>query len=200
MQISPIPPVPYGDRFVKFVKGITMSPEQAARESEQAQANGRASEGARFPHEHSIQRSGTDALMADAEHEAHKTEKRGSNESDVPDRVLKPVPARSQSQDREGQRPQMTLPIVEEAGENSSTGGRSGVSGNEVDADRPPPTPPKDKQDGHLSPLGQLLQPPRVPPKEPSLKERRSFDSTKALPMLPKPAEETNGIAPGTAQ
>lgn len=204
MQLSPIPPVPYGDRFIKFVKGITKSPEEAARDAELAQNQLGHTESARFPHEHELQRSGTDLIMAEAEHEAHKAELRGQDEHRVPDRIIKPVPARSSSTERDGARPQMTLPIVEEAGENSSTGGRSGVSGNEADADRPPPTPPKDAQDGHLSPIGKLLQPPQVPPKErdsASLKGRQSFDSNKALPMLPKSRENVNGAdsPPGTA-
>lgn len=203
MQLSPIAPGPYGDRFICFIRGITMSPEEAAREAEKAQNGLRPSESARYPHENGIQRSSTDRVMAENEHKAHQTEKHGKKELDVPDRTLRPVQAGG-----EGARPQMTLPIVEEAGENSSTGGRSGVSGNEADADRPPPTPPKDAQDGHLSPFGRLSQPPRVPPKEreDSLKGRQSFDSNKALPMLPKKAENgesarANGATspPGTA-
>ncbi|KAB8258198.1 hypothetical protein BDV32DRAFT_72957 [Aspergillus pseudonomiae] len=35
-QISPVPPEGYGDRFVKFIKGITMSKEEAAAEKEAA--------------------------------------------------------------------------------------------------------------------------------------------------------------------
>lgn len=174
-QISPIPPVPYGDRFIKFVKGITMSPEEAERQAAAAK-NVHSTEATRPFEPQLVARTNTDnSVIQGAERQARKTEMKGADESNVPDRVL--TTQRSSSAERSGDRAGMTLPIVDEAGESASTGGRSGSS--VVDGVRPPPTPPKDKE-------SVFLQPPEVPPKEPSLKSRRSFDSNKALPMLPK--------------
>lgn len=191
-QISPINPLPYGERFINFMRGITKSPEEAAREAAEAEKS------SRYPHEIDSNESKSDAVeetMGTNEHAAHKSEQRGASERDIPDRTLMAIPQRSPSSDRAGQHGGMTLPIVEEAGEGSSTGARSNrsESGNGVrEVDRPPPTPPKDQQDGHVSPMGRRLQPPQVPPKEPSMRSSasvrsmRSFDSNKALPMLPK--------------
>lgn len=181
------------------MRGITKSPEEAAREAAEAEKSKQTIESARYPHENQSGESKSDEtanVMGDAERQAHKSEDRGANENDVPDRTLVAIPAqaRSPSTDRDGAR--MTLPIVEEAGEGSSTGARSARSDSGNGADRPPPTPPKDIQDGDLSPIGMMLQPPQVPPKEGSLNgslkgrssmaSMRSFDSNKALPMLPK--------------
>ena len=178
------------------MRGITKSPEEAAREAAEAEKSKQTTESARYPHENESNESKSDPVenrMGDNEHEAHKSEQRGASERDVPDRTLmaQNIPARAPSTDRAGERGGMTLPIVEEAGEGSSTGARSNRS-DSGQGDRPPPTPPKDAQDGHLSPIGRMLQPPAVPPKEPSLRSRsslqstRSLDSNKALPMLPK--------------
>lgn len=180
------------------MRGITKSPEEAAREAAEAEKS------ARYPHEIDSNESKSDAVeetMGTNEHAAHKSEQRGASERDVPDRTLMAIPQRSPSSDRAGQHGGMTLPIVEEAGEGSSTGARSNRSdsGNgDREVDRPPSTPPKDQQD--VSPMGRRLQAPQVPPKEPSmrssasLRSMRSFDSNKALPMLPKGrAEEENG-------
>jgi 1-phosphatidylinositol-4-phosphate 5-kinase len=74
----------------------------------------------------------------------------------------------------------MTLPIVDEVGESSSTGGRSAQEaeerGNEYEADREdrPPTPPKDKG---------LVQ--EKTSKKPVSIRNSSFDSNKALPPIP---------------
>ena len=38
-QISPIPPESYGERFINFIKGITMSREEAERRREEAEAS-----------------------------------------------------------------------------------------------------------------------------------------------------------------
>lgn len=174
-QISPIPPVPYGDRFIKFIMGITKTPEEAEREAAEAAQRG---ESVKYPHEaRSVGRSNTDnSVIQQAEHQAHKTEKKGADESRVPDRIL--MTQRNSSVERSNDRAGMTLPIVDEVGENSSTGGKSGRSVNEMD-EIPPPIPPKDEKDR----LGGFERRPQVPPKEPSI--RGSFDSNKALPSLP---------------
>ena len=116
-----------------------------------------------------IRSTNTDnAVIKRAETEAIKTEKRGSNEESVPNRILTTV--RSPSAERTNDRAGMTLPIVDEAGESSSTGGRSATDENEIEREVRPPTPPKDN--------GVVLE--RRP------KRRESFDSNKALPPLPK--------------
>lgn len=118
-QISPIPPEGYGDRFIKFIRGITMSKEEAERHQE-SRALGRPS-AERTP---SVERT-----MQQAEKEASK------DVSITHPRTLSTVrdPA-----DANGPGPTSTLPIVDEAGEASSVGGHSQHS-------RQGPPPPAEK-------------------------------------------------------
>jgi 1-phosphatidylinositol-4-phosphate 5-kinase len=83
------------------------------------------------------------------ENDAIKSEKRGEHECDRPDpRLISTV--RSPSAERTGGLQGQTLPVVEEMGEASSTGGRSGNSreldenDENRDGDRRPLTPAKD--------------------------------------------------------
>jgi 1-phosphatidylinositol-4-phosphate 5-kinase len=131
-QISAIPPERYGDRFIRFISGITMSKEEA--EKQQA-------EEAQKPN-----KSATDVVMEKAERQAEISVAKGSSEENVPERKLNTV--RSPSADR-GELG-YTLPVVEEAAESGSVGGRSGKSASSDPASaqpglRPPPTPPKDQ-------------------------------------------------------
>lgn len=105
-QISPIPPEGYGDRFVKFIRGITMSKEEAERHRE-SKALGRPS---------TERTSSVEKTMEAAEKEASK------DVSVTQPRVLSTVwdPA-----DANAPGPTSTLPIVDEAGEASSVGGHS---------------------------------------------------------------------------
>jgi 1-phosphatidylinositol-4-phosphate 5-kinase len=87
------------------------------------------------------------------ENDAIKSEKRGEHESDRPDpRLISTI--RSPSAERTGGLQGQTLPVVEEMGEASSTGGRSGRSrerddnDENRDAERRPLTPAKDVNDG----------------------------------------------------
>lgn len=87
------------------------------------------------------------------ENDAIKSEKRGEHESDRPDpRLISTI--RSPSAERSGGLQGQTLPVVEEMGEASSTGGRSGRSrereenDKNIDGDRRPLTPAKDSNDG----------------------------------------------------
>lgn len=127
-QISPIPPEGYGDRFISFVKGITMSREEAQRRRES-----RASQGTRQSGEKRASRSSSvERQMNAAEKEAAK------DVSITHPRTLATVwdPA-----DASGPGPTSTLPIVDEAGEASSVGGHSQHSRNGapvVDKDLPP--------------------------------------------------------------
>jgi 1-phosphatidylinositol-4-phosphate 5-kinase len=90
------------------------------------------------------------------EQEAINAERRGDDETHRPEpRIISVV--RSPSADRSGGLQGQTLPVVEELGEASSTGGRSGHSREENDdGDRRPRTPAKDYVDGR----------PLTPPKD----------------------------------
>lgn len=169
-QISPIAPEPYGERFIHFIEGITKSPEEAAREAQAAPKQG-------VPHTNSNtfsardqntssmdsgrRRSGSQPMFRSNtsnttlqrnENEAMNSERRGEDESHRPDpRTISTV--RSPSADRSGGHQGQTLPVVEEFGEASSTGGRSGHSRDENgDADRRPRTPAKDADGRPLTP------------------------------------------------
>jgi 1-phosphatidylinositol-4-phosphate 5-kinase len=121
------------------------------------------------------------------ENDAIKGERKGENESDRPDpRLISTI--RSPSAERSGGLQGQTLPVVEEMGEASSTGGRSGRSRERdetLDGDYRPLTPAKDNADGR----------PVTPAKDysPSINgamrqpiSRSSLD--KELPPLPKVA------------
>ncbi len=119
-----------------------------------------------------VQRIHTDnEVIQRAETEAIKTEKRGSSEDSVPHRTLTTV--RSPSAERTNDRAGMTLPIVDEVGESSSTGGRSAQEAEENETENRPPTPPKENGTGQ----GRSS-------KKPGASRNSSFDS-KALPPLP---------------
>ncbi|KAE8148535.1 hypothetical protein BDV25DRAFT_16480 [Aspergillus avenaceus] len=105
-QISPVPPEGYGDRFIKFIKGITMSKEEAARCRESRELGEQSA--ARSP---SVERT-----MQAAEKEAAK------ESSLTQPRTLSTV---RDPTDTTGAGPTSTLPIVDEAGEASSVGGHS---------------------------------------------------------------------------
>ncbi|KAJ5594443.1 uncharacterized protein N7459_000651 [Penicillium hispanicum] len=125
-QISPIPPEGYGDRFINFVKGITMSREEAERRRE-SKASRRASGEKSQSRSSSVERT-----MQAAEKEASK------DISVTHPRTLATVwdPA-----DAAGPGPTSTLPIVDEAGEASSVGGHSQNSRHgtpRADKDLPP--------------------------------------------------------------
>lgn len=148
-QISPIPPEGYGDRFVKFISGITMTKEEQERRAQ----SGVLLDGlvdtyrqSSFP----ISRHSTDKVIEKAEKQAHKIDKEGATEDTKRDRTLSAV--RSSSVERAGGGGGATLPVVEEDGEaasredsihNGKIGGRisNGVPSTD---DRPPPTPSKD--------------------------------------------------------
>jgi 1-phosphatidylinositol-4-phosphate 5-kinase len=176
--------VPYGDRFIKFITGVTKTREEAEKETaEQVTAQSAATlptDAAQNKSDtHQTQRFNTDnPVIQKAETEAIKTEKRGSNEDSVPNRTLTTV--RSPSAERMNDRAGMTLPIVDEVGESSSTGGRSAQDAeergdeNETDREQHPPTPPKDN-----GPVQEKSS------QKPVSARDSSFDSNKALPPIP---------------
>src|ERR1700754_1953075 len=96
-QISPIPPEGYGDRFVKFITGIT-KPKDDGIDPSGGEEEGTTA----VPEQLSsrIARSSTDQIMDRAERQARKTERQGASEEDTHSRVL--ASARSPSTDRGG--------------------------------------------------------------------------------------------------
>ena len=116
-QISPIPPEGYGDRFVKFISGITMTKEEQER---QAQSGAILDSSVETNRQSSflVSRHSTDKVIEKAEKQAHKTEKEGATEEPKNDRTLSAV--RSPSVERQGGGGGATLPVVQEDGEAAS--------------------------------------------------------------------------------
>ena len=148
-QISPIPPEGYGERFVKFISGITMTKEEQEREAQ----SGDHLDGSIDTHRQSsfpISRPSTDRVIEKAEKQAHKTEKEGAAEDPKRDRTLTVV--RSPSVERASGAGGTTLPVVEEDAEAASredsvyneTAGGSVLDGVPSTGELPPPTPLKD--------------------------------------------------------
>ena len=85
-------------------------------------------------HSDRLPRSPVEKTMDEAQTQAEKSERKGAHEpAAMPDRTLGTM--RSSSPERSHGQTGSTLPVVEEAGEAGSTGGRSGgsVGGNAVD-------------------------------------------------------------------
>ncbi|KAH8593779.1 hypothetical protein B0O99DRAFT_514854 [Bisporella sp. PMI_857] len=151
--ISPIRPEPYGDRFIKFIEGVTKSPEEASREAEAAPPRTNSNALSQYDgqgFDTSRRRSASQPMhttntnnptLQRNEREALKSERRGDLEHSAEPRIL--TTARSPSADRSGGIQGQTLPVVEELGEASSTGGRSGRS---IDREERPLTPAKDDE------------------------------------------------------
>lgn len=175
-QISAIPPERYGDRFVRFISGVTKTNEAADREKREKAARAASEPLIDGINSSAAQRSSTERVMEKAEHQADRSRQRGRSEDNVPNREMRVV--RSPSADR-GELG-TTLPVVEEAAESSSVGGRShrSVSSTHAfDEDSPPPPPLKE---AHLGPPPLTLpsrsrsrdrdhshgRPPPTPPKD----------------------------------
>lgn len=123
-QISAIPPERYGDRFVKFISSVTKTREAAEREKQEEATRVETNTHLTGVNETQEDRVSTEKVMERAERDAERSRQRGASEQDVPDRSMHIV--RSPSADR-GELG-TTLPVVEEAVESSSTGGRSARS------------------------------------------------------------------------
>ncbi|KAL9000808.1 MAG: hypothetical protein Q9169_000562 [Polycauliona sp. 2 TL-2023] len=108
-QISPVPPQDYGDRFVKFITGLTKTKEQAERESRSTDQMDGSVHTDRQP-SFSLARNSTDKVVQKAEKQARKSEQQGTSEDKTRDRTLT-------AEKNAG----ATLPVVEEDGE---AGGR----------------------------------------------------------------------------
>lgn len=179
-QISAIPPERYGDRFVKFISGVTKTREAAEREKAEEAANPTGDPTQSGVNTHHPERRSTEWVMDKAEHQAERSRQRGASEDNIPNRELRSVRSPSAERGELG----TTLPVVEEAFESSSTGGRSGRStvinlqsspppplkeddshaleptSRDASHHRPPPTPPKDAETDHTE------QRPPTPPKD----------------------------------
>ncbi|ORY11985.1 hypothetical protein BCR34DRAFT_483256 [Clohesyomyces aquaticus] len=195
-QISAIPPERYGDRFVRFISGVTKTKEAAEREKAEEAANAAADPRLSGINSTNYDREATEAVMEKAENQARRSRERGASEDNVPDRDLRAVRSPSAERGELG----TTLPVVEEAVESSSTGGRSGRSTEAsihpppppmkeydvrpLDADarsrdpsshyRPPPTPPKDSGTG----TSEHEDRPPTPPKDTASYHRHSGPPT----------------------
>jgi 1-phosphatidylinositol-4-phosphate 5-kinase len=213
-QISAIPPERYGDRFVKFISGITKTREAAEREK-QEQIPSILSDpqlaGVNVTHK---DRLSTEQVMEQAEYQAERSRRHGASEDHVPERKLHMIRSPSAERGELG----TILPVVEEAVESSSTGARSARSARSTESNlhgsqpplveedagflvprlrdhshhRPPPTPPKDSGTANSE------ERPPTPPKDAHYSPRNSGPPTppkeqrgrdKDLP-LPPPSME----------
>ncbi|KKY23227.1 putative phosphatidylinositol-4-phosphate 5-kinase its3 [Phaeomoniella chlamydospora] len=150
-QISPIPPFPYGQRFINFITGVTMTPEEAERKRRTRSQSQSQSLNFDLPNEQIVSsetnrssidpdpRSPADKTILEAQKQADRIERHGRNDLEPPDRTLATM--RSPVRDPGGSGstsgggiatvPSMTLPVVEEKdNEAASTGGKSGRSNN----------------------------------------------------------------------
>ena len=172
-QISPIPPESYGDRFVKFISGITMTKEEQERQHQ----SGDLLDGSIDSHRRSsfpISRPSTDRVIEKAEKQAQRSEKEGATEDPKRDRTLTVV--RSPSIERLGGSGGATLPVVEEDAEAAS---REDSFGNEKAGGRVP---------NGVASTGE-----RPPPQTLTDETRLSYD--KRLPSLPNFNRLSMGIS-----
>ncbi|KAJ5033652.1 uncharacterized protein L3040_008764 [Drepanopeziza brunnea f. sp. 'multigermtubi'] len=196
--ISPISPEPYGNRFIEFIEGVTKSPEEAAREaaaappphttstlSDNRNTTSIDSAGRRSENQTMYRSSHTNATVMRNENDAMRRDRHSDDDGPSPDsRVI--TTARSPSADRSSGLQGQILPVVEERGETSSTGGRSGGSREREESanlDPRPPTPPKAHNDGRPITPAKDYSPTRNSAIRTSV-NRSSLD--KQLPPLPK--------------
>ncbi|EFQ34178.1 phosphatidylinositol-4-phosphate 5-Kinase [Colletotrichum graminicola] len=252
-KISALPPDQYGDRFYNFVEGITMSPEEAIREKqrkdqEQIEAAAAAENQRVASWSSSMRRRSTannippmpnyqppptppnGAPMSPearetverAQQDARRSERYGASEANVPEMVLST--AKMTERRESGGQGTPILPVVEEAAEASSLGGRSKSGGSRNSDDYRPATPAKTGMDARFAGLRDYAPP--TPPKghhlkpesqdsgygalpngngsavgrEDSIKPRLSRDSLdKALPPLPNEAGRKSKMRAGLA-
>lgn len=200
-QISALPPQEYGDRFMKFMSGITMSQEEADREQIEREAAAEATiltvDGQAAPPMPTYlppappgMRSPTspelNPTVEMAVRKAMRKEKDVAKEDQIPERKIMtsvaPPTGRANSH--------TVLPVVEESAEAASLGGRS--RGESTTTEPRPLTPsPRERQDGFtdLGPHGIGGRGPPTPPKmnylEPAKAHVSREDLDKALPPLP---------------
>jgi 1-phosphatidylinositol-4-phosphate 5-kinase len=176
-QISALPPQEYGERFIKFMAGVTMSAEEAARDQHDREAAAEAvaaANEAEASHQSSVQHNTYSAPPAPtylppappgmrspqspepnptvekATRMAMKKEKDVAREEELPDRMMGTTS--SSSVNAQGKvNPHAVLPIVEEMTEAGSVSGRSrgdSASGNRPFTPSPLETPGTRRSDG----------------------------------------------------
>jgi 1-phosphatidylinositol-4-phosphate 5-kinase len=137
-QISAIPPERYGDRFVRFISGVTKTKEAAEREKRHEAANSEVDPVIAGINHTASERLSTERVLEKAEVQVERSRRRGRSEDAVPSRDMKAVRSPSAERGEIG----TTLPVVEEAGESSSVGGRSNRSASDTNGQLSPPAPP----------------------------------------------------------
>lgn len=202
-QISAIPPERYGDRFIKFISGITKTRERAEYEKEHPEA-------AHDPIGHAVRKAegtlddpqltgvnvtspsidedgnpmGTDEVMRQAEIQAEKSKRHGANEGEVPDRSISAV--RGVDSDRQDM---VTLPVIGEAAESvSATSATPQRSKESLRGRSPEPHPAWPAVLGNAGMTSQTLGevPPPTPPKSAGLLNNGCFDKGR-IPSRPPP-------------
>ncbi|CAI6338447.1 unnamed protein product [Periconia digitata] len=162
-QISAIPPERYGDRFVRFISSVTKTKEAAEREKNEETAYAEHDPTLTGINATSSDRETTENVIHRAEGQADRSRRMGANEDEVPHRELRSVRSPSAERGELG----TTLPIVEEAAESASTGGRSGRS---TETELRPRAPPLTQEDRRLTDRrsrdGSHGRPPPTPPKD----------------------------------
>lgn len=153
-QISAIPPERYGDRFVRFISGITKTREAAEKEKADAENT---IDDPRLSGVNMHQRDPTEIVIEKAERQAERSKQRGASEDDVPNREIRTIRSISAERGELGS----TLPVVVEAVESASTEGRSGKSSPQ------PPAPLEEKELPPLQPQEHKQMPQRPPPTPP---------------------------------
>ena len=170
-QISPIPPEGYGDRFVKFISGITMTKEEQERAVESGDQLDGATDTTRQSSYPASRKSHENKVIEKAEKQAHKTERDGATETPQRDRTLSSM--RSPSADRSGNATGATLPVVEEDREASSRE-------DSVQDEKAGPTVPNGTVEINEQPQS---SPP--PPNGTPLPTTEQLPSDKQLPIIP---------------
>lgn len=120
-QISPIPPSSYGERFIKFISGLTMTREDQEREGqsgEQLDGSVRLSNTTNQRSSFNLSRKSTDRVVERAEKQAGRSEEHGAVEDERRDRTISVK--RTPSAERTNGVAGSTLPVVEEDREASS--------------------------------------------------------------------------------
>ncbi|KAI8627155.1 hypothetical protein F5Y19DRAFT_181426 [Xylariaceae sp. FL1651] len=186
-QISALPPEEYGDRFLKFMSGITLSPEEVARDQNDraAAAVATASSTAETqtnppaptylppapPGMRSPNSPEPNPTIEKALRKATKKEKDVAKEDQVPERkiTISVAPGNGRTNSH------TVLPVVEESAEAASLGGRS--HGESTSDSRPFTPSPRERHDGFtdLGPHGIGGRGPPTPPKTSYLEPDSDF-------------------------
>ncbi|KAI1339885.1 SAICAR synthase-like protein [Xylariaceae sp. FL0016] len=188
-QISALPPQEYGDRFIKFMSGITMSPEEAERDERDREAAAAAAAAEDSSPEAQARNSLTpktdsaplaptylppappgmrsprspepNPTVEKAMKKATKKEKDIVREQEVPERIISTAVPPSNGRTNS----HAVLPVVEESAEAASLGGRSGRSRGESASGSRPFTPERQEGYTELGPHGIGGRGPPTPPK-----------------------------------